>query len=86
MEFITCSSCCLHYEWSNDLNDRVTKKHLATTREYYCYQLKKTLLLVDNKDHFKVEEHKNTKRMWYCEACEKMSIILKDLIVDLMQT
>ena len=58
MEYITCTTCDFKYKMSEEYNHKLTNKHLAAGRKYYCQQCKKIINLADQKDNLESEEHK----------------------------
>ena len=70
MECITFTTCGLQYKRSNECKHRITNRLLAASRGQFCQQCKKIVLLTDENDHLETEDHKNKKKVWYCEACE----------------
>ena len=41
IEYITCTTCGLHYKQSNEGNHSINNRDLAASREKYCQQRKK---------------------------------------------
>ena len=64
-----CPTCSLQNKRINKYNHELTNTDLAANNQYYCQQCKIILDLGDKRFHLQSNEHKNIKRMWYCEAC-----------------
>ena len=66
-----CPTCNLQNKQNNKYNHALTNTHLAANNQYYCQQGKRILSLADIRFHSQSNEHKNSKRMCYCDAFEK---------------
>ena len=47
---------------SNEINQRLTNRHLAASRESCCQQREIITKLVDTKDHFETDDSESTKK------------------------
>ena len=66
-----CPTCNSQYKRNNKYNHELTNTHLAAISQYFCQQCRRILNLADERFQLQSNEHKNSKRMWYCEACKK---------------
>ena len=59
MEYITCTTCGQQYEQPIEFNHRITKRHHAANKDYYCQQSERILRLVHKKakSHIKSTAH-----------------------------
>ena len=66
-----CPTCNLQYKRNDTYNRDLINTHLAANNQYCCQQCKKILNLADKRFHLQSNELKNSKRMWYRQACKK---------------
>ena len=72
-EYITCTACGWQHERSNDINQRVTNRHLARSREHFCQQCIRTVILPVKKDHLESDEQKITKKCCIVKPAKKIN-------------
>ena len=66
-----CPACNLQYKRNSIYNHELTNTHLAANNQNYCQHCKRILNMADKRFLLQSNEHKNSKRMWYCEAFKK---------------
>ena len=73
-----CPTYNLQYKRNNENIHELTNTYLAANNQNLCQQSKRIPNLADKRLHLQSNEHKKSKRMWYCEACKKdLNIITK---------
>ena len=77
MEYINCTICGLQYEWSDEINLRITNKYFAANGENFYQQCEIMSNLSAKNDHLELNEHKD-KKSDFVKHVRKRNINSKD--------
>ena len=65
----TCITCNLKWKRSNKYDYELINTQLAVNNQYYCHQCNHKIILADKNTHLQSDEHKNNRKMWFCDIC-----------------
>ena len=67
----TSKTSGLLYNCSNKNNHELTHFHLTVKNQNCCHECKQKIYLSNKITPSQSDEHKNNRKLWYCDICEK---------------